>query len=137
MQPPFEQSVETTGHVPLVLLNGTDPANLYGPQLADAPLRFDGRPLTFTRIPSTWLVQQRGQPILLLERHGAQITTVAGVDEGTVRQALHCWLDHMATFQRRIVVERWNDDGVLGSVGQPLLESLGFYREYPQMIWSR
>ncbi|MEZ4735632.1 MAG: DEAD/DEAH box helicase [Caldilineaceae bacterium] len=62
----------------LVLLNAADPANLYGPTLPDGPLRFDGQPLAFARIPSTWLVLHRGLPILLVEGSGAQLTTGQG-----------------------------------------------------------
>jgi ATP-dependent Lhr-like helicase len=121
----------------LVLLNAADPANLYGPALTTAPLRFDGAPLTFARLPSTWLVQVRGLPLLLIEGNGTQITTMQGIDDVTARQALQRWLDHVTTVERRITVERWNDEKVLGSGGQTLLEALGFYREYPAMIWAR
>lgn len=121
----------------LVLLNACDPANLYGPTLADGPLRFDGEPLTFSRIPSTWVVQHRGVPIVLMEGNGAQITTGQGVDDVLIRQALQRWLDHIAIFERRVTVEQWNGEGVLGSAGQSSLESLGFYREYPMMVWAR
>lgn len=121
----------------LILLNAGDPANLYGAASNHGPYRFDGAPLTFSRIPSTWLVLCSGLPLLLIEGNGAQITTAQGVDESLAQAALRCWLDHLATFERRVTVERWNEEGVLGSPGQPLLEALGFYREYPAMIWSR
>jgi len=121
---------------PLLLLNGGDPANLYGAAREGGPIRFDGAPLTFAHIPSTWLVQRSGVPILLLEGNGAQITTGQGSDDSLVQAALRCWLDHIASFERRVTVERWNEEGVLGSAGQPLLEALGFYREYPAMVWA-
>lgn len=121
----------------LLLLNGADPVNLYGPALPNGPLRFDGTPLTFTRIPSTWLVQRSGQPLLLIEGNGAQLSTLQGVDDVAARQALQCWLDHVTTFERRIMVEEWNNAKVLGSEGQMLLETLRFYREYPGMVWAR
>lgn len=121
----------------LVLLNACDPANLYGPALADGPLRFDGQPFTFARIPSTWLVLQRGLPLLLIEGNGAQLTTGQGVDDGLLPQAITCWLQHLAHIERRITVERWNEQPILGSAGQPLLEAAGFYREYPVMLRDR
>lgn len=120
----------------LVLLNACDPANLYGAALPEGPLRFDGQPLTFSRIPSTWLVQHRGLPVLLIEGNGAQLTTGHGVDDTLVQAAVTCWLDHVRQQERRLTVERWNDDGILGSAGQPLLEAAGFYREYPAMVWA-
>jgi len=120
----------------LVLMNACDPANLYGPAAADGPQTITGEPLTFARIPSTWLVQQRGLPALLLEDTGAQLTTVQGADEGLVRRAIQRWLAHLATFEHRVTVTQWNGSPVLNSPGQPLLESLGFYRDYPGMTWG-
>ena len=121
---------------PLVLLNTCDPANLYGPALVDGPFRFDGQPITFARIPSTWLVLQRGLPILLIEGNGAHLTTGQGADDGLLSQAIACWLQHLTHFERRLTVERWNEQPILGSAGQPLLEAVGFYREYPVMVWA-
>jgi len=137
---PLDHSLNRATHSledPLILLNACDPANLYGPALAEGPLRFDGQPLTFARVPSTWLVLHRGLPILLVEGSGAQLTTGQGVDQVPLQQAVTCWVDHVSTFERRISVERWNDEGILGSAGQPLLEAAGFYREYPLMVWAR
>lgn len=133
-----EDDISTEGAAePFVLLNAGDPANLYGPAGDNAPRRFDGEPMTFSRIPSTWLVQQLGLPVLLIEGNGTTITTGLGVDDGVVRRALQLWLDHMATFERRVSVESWNGGGVLDSAGLALLETMGFYREYPMMVWSR
>ncbi len=120
----------------LVLLNACDPANLYGPTLTDSPLRFDGQPFTFTRIPSTWLVLHRGLPLLLIEGNGAHLTTGEGVDDSLLQGAIACWLRHVAGFERRLMVEQWNEQPILGSAGQPLLEAAGFYREYPVMVWA-
>jgi ATP-dependent Lhr-like helicase len=121
----------------LVLLNACDPANLYGSALPDGPLRFDSQPFTFARIPSTWLVLHRGLPLLLIEGNGAHLTTGQGADEGLLPQAIACWLQHVAGFERRLTVEQWNEQPILGSAGQPLLEAAGFYREYPVMVWAR
>ncbi len=121
----------------LLLLNATDPANLYGPALPHGPLRFDGAPMAFTRIPSTWLVQQRGLLVLLIEGNGTQITTGQGVDDVIARQGVQRWLDHVTTFERRITIEQWNGEKVIGTAGQRLLEALSFYREYPAMVWTR
>ncbi|MFN8488589.1 MAG: DEAD/DEAH box helicase [Caldilineaceae bacterium] len=123
--------------VALVLVNACDPANLYGPAIAGGPQTITGEPLAFARIPSTWLVQNRGLPVLLLEDTGAQLTTVQGADEGLVRRAIQTWLTHLATFEQHVTVAQWNGAPVLNSPGQPLLESLGFYRDYPGMTWER
>jgi hypothetical protein len=46
-------------------------------------------------------------------------------------------LDHMAGFERRVTVQTWNGALVLESDGRPLLEMLGFYRDYPGVTWER
>jgi len=125
----------TVDDVPVVL-NACDPANLFGSDVKGGPLTETGDPLTFARIPSTWLVQSRGYPVLIAEGTGADITTVQGVDEGIIRRALQALLDHLAGFEHRVTVETWNGEPVLGSAGQLLLEPLGFYRDYPGMTWE-
>lgn len=121
----------------LVLLNACDPANLYGSALSDSPQTSAGVDFSFSRIPSTWLVQQRGSPVFLVEHGGSQITTAQTADESVIQRAVQCWLEHAATFEHRISVERWNSMPVLQSAGQTLLEACGLYRDYPGMTWVR
>jgi len=129
----------------LVVMNACDPANLYGPVLDDigsargddVPRTADGQPLTFSRIPSTWLVQGRGLPVLVAEDTGARLTTLQGASEDLIRRALGALLDHMASFEHRVTVQQWNAKPVLDSPGQPLLESVGFYRDYPGITWEK
>ena len=115
---------------PLVVMNACDPANLYGAAREDGPLTAAGAPLTFARLPSTWLVLDRGLPVLLVEDSGARMTTTDGVNESQQR-AVEAWLAHAATFAPRLQVTEWNGAPVLGSTGQPLLEAAGFHRDYP------
>jgi hypothetical protein len=130
--------VRSLGEDPsVVVLNACDPANLYGSTLDGGPLTADGEALTFARIPTTWLVQQRGLPVLLAEDTGSRITTAQGVAEAVVQAALQTLVQHLATFERRLIVHAWNGAPVLESPGQPLLEAVGFYREYPGMAWER
>jgi ATP-dependent Lhr-like helicase len=121
----------------LVVMNAVDPANLYGPQregTAQEPiLTASGEPLAFSRVPSTWLVQQSGRPVLVAADSGARITLTEGVDEGLAGRALRVLLDHLGAFTTRVSVETWNGEPVLGNQGQAVLESLGFYRDYPAM----
>ena len=121
----------------LVLLNACDPANRYGPALDDGPLTAGGEPLAFARVPSTWLVQHRGLPILVVGNTFGDVTTLQGADEGLVARALHLVRDHLATFERRLTVETWNGGPILETSGVPLLEALGFVRSYPVMEWRR
>ena len=93
--------------------------------------------LTFTRIPSTWLAQVRGLPVLVASNNGAALTAAPGVDEGTLQRALKALFTHLSTFQQRIIVETWNDEPVLESAGASLIEAVGGYRYYPGMAWER
>ncbi len=120
----------------VVVMNACDPANLFGPTLDDGPRTEAGEPLSFARIPSTWVVQQRGLPVLVAEGTAASLTTVEGAGEGLIRRALQALLDHLAHFEHRVTVETWNGEPVLEGDGRLLLESVGFYRDYPGMTWE-
>jgi ATP-dependent Lhr-like helicase len=135
----------TDENQPLVVMNACDPANLYGPALdtfdptqqPPQPTSTGGQPPTFSRIPSTWLVQHRGLPVLVAEDTGVRITTGQGTDEAMIRRALLTLLGHLSRFQHRVTVEMWNGMPVLDSAGRSVLESLNFYRDYPGMTWER
>ncbi|MBV7332921.1 hypothetical protein KFU94_32785 [Chloroflexi bacterium TSY] len=121
----------------LVLMNACDPANLYGPANEMAPLTQTGKPLAFSRLPSTWLVLSWGLPILLVEQTGASLTTVKGTGDGMMRHAIRVWLQHASSFMQRVTVKEWNGQPVLEGDGASMLESIGFYRDYPAMTWER
>ncbi len=121
---------------PFVVMNACDPANLYGAANAEAPQTAADAPLTFARIPSTWLVLNRGLPVLLVEDGGARMTTVAGAGDDRQRRAVEAWLAHVATFEHRVQVTGWNGEPVLNSAGQHVLEAAGFHRDYPGMSWE-
>jgi ATP-dependent Lhr-like helicase len=128
------------GDSPPVVMNACDPANLYGPTRAagpdEGPQTVQGEPLTFARVPSTWLVHHRGLPVLIAGDSGANLTIAQGVDEGLVQRALQALLNHLARFEYHVAVETWNGEPVLESPGQPLLEAVGFRRHYPAMVWE-
>ena len=121
----------------VVLMNADDPANLYGPARDDGPTTVQGQPLAFSRVPSTWLVLHRGLPVLVAGDSGANLVIPQGTEDGLVRRALVALLDHLAHFERRVAVETWNEEPVLQSDERFLLESAGFYRSYPAMVWER
>jgi ATP-dependent Lhr-like helicase len=120
---------------PIVLLNACDPANLYGRE-GDVRTAL-GTPLTFSRIPSTWIALERGLPVLLLRDRGADMMTAADASAEQVRRALTAWVSHVAQFEYRTSAATWNGEPVQGSAGQPLLEAAGFYRDYTGMSWER
>ncbi len=117
----------------LVVMNACDPANRYGAAGESAPQTATGAPLTFARIPSSWLVLERGLPALLVEDGGARLTTMAHANDELTQRALQAWLTHAGRFEPRIQVLEWNAAPVLHSPGQTILEAVGFRREYPGM----
>ncbi|MGC9467242.1 MAG: DEAD/DEAH box helicase [Anaerolineae bacterium] len=125
------------GTAEMVVMNAHDPANLYGPSREGGPQSTLGESLTFARLPSTWLVQHRGLPVLVASAGGAHITTAAGTDPVLLRHALEALVDHLSGFESRITVEDWNETSVLDSEGAPILEIVGFRRSYPTMVWER
>jgi hypothetical protein len=118
-------------------MNACDPANLYGPALDDGPLTTTGEPLAFARVPSTWLVQHRGLPVLVAGNTFGDLTTLEGTDDSLIAQALHALLDHVSRFERHLTVETWNGEPILDTPGVALLEAEGFVRSYPTMAWRR
>jgi ATP-dependent Lhr-like helicase len=120
---------------PVVVLNACDPANLYG-QAGEWRIA-GGEPLSFAHIPSTFIALGGGRPLLLIGDSGSSLTVVEGTDSGQIRQALASWLAHAATFESHLSVTTWNGQSVLGSPGQALLETVGFYRDYQAMTWER
>ncbi|MBW7883931.1 MAG: DEAD/DEAH box helicase [Caldilineaceae bacterium] len=122
---------------PLVLMNACDPANLYGPANAATPTTASGAALTFSRVPSTWLVLSRGLPVLVIEDSGSRLSTTEGASEELQRRSLESWLLHVASFETRVQVTQWNGEPVLHSAAQPLLEAVGFFRDYPGMTWHK
>jgi ATP-dependent Lhr-like helicase len=121
----------------MIVLNACDPANLHGSVSEYRPAGEGDETPRFARLPSNWLVQHRGLPLLVAEGTGNSLSTQPGAAEGLVRAALQAVLDHLGRFEHRITVERWNGTPVLDSPGQALLESVGFYRDALVMSWDR
>jgi ATP-dependent Lhr-like helicase len=122
---------DATEEVEPVVLNACDPACLYGPAREGSDV------LTFTRVPSTWLAQVRGLPVIVATNTGTSITAASGVDDGTLQHALRALFTHLTSFETRVIIETWNDEPVLDSAGAPLIEAVGGYRYYPGMAWER
>jgi hypothetical protein len=59
------------------------------------------------------------------------------MQEAMIRRALQALLDHMASWVYHLSVEMWNGSPVLNSAGGPILEDVGFYRDYPAMTWEK
>jgi len=116
----------------LVVLNATDPANLYG-SMEPAPLAGDDR-LRFARLPSTHVVLSNGKPVLIAEDSGERLTAIVEDGPELVKQAVSAYLDRPHA-PRHLVVSQWNGAAVLGGPGEALLQELGFYRSPAGMEW--
>jgi ATP-dependent Lhr-like helicase len=106
---------------PHVLVNMTDPANLWGRVF---PLSGpDGVRVSAARIPQSWLVVRNGRPVVLAEGHGRDLTALAGFEDvdlpGAVR-ALQSIFERPPTLRpvRRLEIGTWN--------GRPVRETTAF-----------
>ncbi len=103
-----------------VVLNATDPANIFGGEITDTPFRF-------ARVPSTYVVLSRGQPLLIAEENGARVTTAREIAAEKIAGAMRAFLAR-PNAARHIAVREWNGAAVLGSAGEAVLQALGFHR---------
>ena len=134
---------EAAGAGDLVLLNASDPANLFGPALPGVEAQ-EHDPGRFTRIPANYVVLLRGRPVLLLETGGERVTTLpgvansskAGLPPDTLRRALKLAVEHVGRAPRRLTLKEWNGEPILGSTAAPILEELGFRREALVYVWD-
>jgi len=123
----------------VVVLNATDPVNLFGGEAAAGPLTASASALRFAHLPSTYVVLWRGQPILLAENSASSLTTTQAAANAPLQAAIEALVEHLTspgglcTSPRRVSVSEWDGQPVLRSPGQPLLESAGFYRDPPAM----
>jgi ATP-dependent Lhr-like helicase len=112
-----EQPPTPTADESFIVLNAADPANIFGGELGNAP--------RFARVPSTHIVLQRGQPVLIAEDNGARIT--AHGDESALKRALQTYLAR-PNAPRHVAIETWNGADVWSSASESILRALGFAR---------
>jgi ATP-dependent Lhr-like helicase len=125
----------------LVVLNATDPANVFGPakeagaaQEDEAEKELD--PARFTRIPSNYVVLLRGRPVLLLETGAGRVTALPDLPPTTLRRALGLAVEHAGRGQRRLTLSQWNGEAIMDSSAPQVLEGLGFRREALVYVWG-
>jgi ATP-dependent helicase Lhr and Lhr-like helicase len=133
---------QAPGSDALVLINATDPANVFGPSLEGAR-KLEVREMTsgqdperFVRIPANYVVLLRGRPVLLLEAGGARLTSLPELPPETAKWALRLAVEGAAAERRRLTVAEWNGEAVLESPLAPLLEEVGFRREMLVYVWD-
>ncbi len=115
-----------------VVLNATDPANLYG-SLGPAAAQGQAGP-HFPRLPSTHVVLSNGKPVLIAEDGGQRLTAAEEDGPELLKQAVGAYLDRPHA-PRHLIVSQWNGAPVLGGPGEALLQELGFYRSPAGMEW--
>ncbi len=116
---------------PLVLA-ATDPANAYGASLP-WPKREDS-PRRPARAPGAYVVFLDSEPALYVERGGKGLLPLRKVDEGWLRQSLEALADHVRRGRlKRLAIERFDGEPVVGSELEPLLIDIGF-RQGPRRL---
>jgi len=124
---------------PHVLVNITDPANLWGRMF---PLsRAGGSRVSAARIPTTWLVMRSGRPIVVAEGQGRDLTPLAGFEDvdlpGAVR-ALQSVFDRPPSLRpvRRLEVLAWDGRPVRDTLALGALVDAGFTVDGPRVTWD-
>ena len=116
---------------PLVLA-ATDPANAYGASLS-WPKREDS-PRRPARAPGAYVVYLDSEPVLYVERGGKGLLPLREVKEEWLREALEALADHVRRGRlKRLAIERFDGEPVVGSELEPLLIDVGF-RQGPRRL---
>jgi ATP-dependent helicase Lhr and Lhr-like helicase len=116
---------------PLVLA-ATDPANAYGASLP-WPKRNDS-PRRPARVAGAHVVFLDAEPVLYVERGGKGLVPLRDPDESWLREALEALADHVRRGRiKRLAVERFDGEPVVGSELEPLLIDIGF-RQGPRRL---
>jgi ATP-dependent helicase Lhr and Lhr-like helicase len=116
---------------PLVLA-ATDPANAYGASLP-WPKREDS-PRRPARAPGAYVVFLDAEPVLYVERGGKGLLPLRELEEGWLREALEALADHVRRGRlKRLAIERFDGEPVVGSELEPLLVDIGF-RQGPRRL---
>jgi ATP-dependent Lhr-like helicase len=122
-----------------VVLAATDPANPYGASLA-WPQRDDDSGRRPARTAGAYVVTIDAEPVLYLERGGKGLIPLRepvdaeGEPAPWMRDALEALADHVARGRiKRLALERFDGDSVIGSPVGALLIELGF-RQSPRKL---
>jgi ATP-dependent Lhr-like helicase len=122
------------------VLAATDPANPYGASLP-WPQRNDDSGRRPARVAGAYLVTIDAEPAIYLERGGRGVLTLRddpigadGEPTAWLREALEALADHVQRGRlKRLALERFDGEPVIGSPYGPLLIELGF-RQSPRKL---
>jgi len=115
-----------------LVLAATDPANPYGATLP-WPKREDStrRP---SRVPGAYVVTVDAEPVLYVERGGKGLLALGEPDRARLREALEALAESVRRGRlKRLAVERYDGEPVVGSAAGELLLELGF-RQSPRKL---
>ncbi len=126
----------------LILINASDPANLYGaasPLPLLHPLHPDWRLL---RHPNNYLIIKNGLPLLAIESKGTRLTPLRDLSSDERKDALNLLpslLDDPAGWRRirSIKVESWDGQPIRNSEVADELKEIGFRDEFKVMVLER
>jgi ATP-dependent Lhr-like helicase len=115
------------------VLAATDPANPYGATLP-WPRREEESPRRPARVPGAHVVTLDAEPVLYVERGGKGLLPLRAPDESWLRPALEALAGEVRRGRvRRLGIERFEGEPVVGSAAGALLIELGF-RQGPRRL---
>ncbi len=122
---------------PHVLVNITDPANLWGTVFALT--RPDGTRVGTPRVPNAWLVFRDGRPVLLAEHHGRDLTALAGwqpIDLPGAAASVGSLVERPPGLRpvRRLEIATWNGVTIRNTEACPALTAAGFVEDGDVMV---
>lgn len=122
-----------------ILLNTCDPANPYGRGIELSISQSRQEALKINRLAGNLIAFRNGTPILLIENYGTRLWTLAESNEEAIRSSLSALVamirlpERIRPF-REIAVEYCNGSRPAGGPFEPLLKTLGFFRDKNQTM---
>jgi hypothetical protein len=134
-----DMTAESRRAEPHVLVNITDPANLWGRVF---PLsRRDGTRVSSARVPHTWLIFRDGRPLVLAEMRARDLSPLAGFQDvdlpGAIR-ALQGIFDRPPALRpvRRLEVHTWDGAPVRDTDAFGAFVAAGFTVDGTRLTWD-
>ena len=116
-----------------LVLAATDPANPYGASLP-WPRRDEDQRRRPARVAGAYVVLLDAEPVLYVERGGKGLLPLREPQDAWLRKALEALADHVRRGRlKRLALERFDGDPIVGSEVDDLLVELGF-RQGPRKL---
>ena len=120
--------------VPLVV-TATDPVYIFDRRLASVSKEAESGLLDFSRNSSTRVMFSGGVPVMVAYSNGARIVT-GDASEAVIEEGIRALVRVIAqtSTTRRVVIGEWNGESVITSPAADMLSTVGFRRDYPNMV---